>query len=479
MRQINLKIIIMLVFIIPLFFSCGEELLEEEPKGQISSANIAKEESTLKAVLYAAYDHSQLDPFNGWLGHYSWCTDAMWEYGGHLEGKATPFLTFTWNAGTPRVGWPWNGYYTGIRDANSVLDNIEDFEGSEDLKNKWKAEARFLRAWNYSELYSLYGPVPLVKTNERDEFEVPRASDNEMKEFIETELRSVAENLPDSQEEFGRATKGSALGVLVKFLLNTRQWEKSAEVAQDIIEMDIYELYPDYTELFMPSSEPNRGEFLWLSNKSVTVDANACMGCAYPPSYPTNQMIWACNYGVYSDFYQSFYPDDERKELIVAKYYNTSLEDTVNLLEQTEEYGGPRPFKYRDPNGVGVSHGNDIPHVRYADILLSRAEALNMMEGPNQESIDLINQVRDRADIPNLELSDIQSKEALTDTILQERKWEFYFELKRREDLLRHDKLISNAQARGIETAEERDVLFPIPQSAMDANPELEQNPGY
>jgi hypothetical protein len=101
------------------------------------------------------------------------------------------------------------------------------------------------------------------------------------------------------------------------------------------------------------------------------------------------------------------------------------------------------------------------------------------MNGPNQESIDLINEVRDRAGIPNLELSQFASKQALNDTILQERKWEFYFEMKRREDLLRHDKFISSAQARGIGGAEERDVLFPLPQDAMDANPELEQNEGY
>jgi hypothetical protein len=477
MKRKNLKITIILAFLIPMFFSCGEELLQEDPKGQLSSANIASE-STLQAVLYAAYEHSQNDPFNGWLGHYAWCTDEMWEYGGHLEGKAQPFLSFSWNPLTPRVGWPWNGYYTGIRDANSVLDYVDELD-NENLKNMWKAEARFLRAWCYTDLYSLYGPVPLVKTNDRDEFEIPRASDDEMRSFIEAELRAAAENLPESQDEFGRATKGSALAVLCKFLLNTRQWEKSAQVAQEIIDMGIYELYPDYAELFMPSSEPNRGEFLWLFNKSITASSNASMGCAYPPGYPTNQMIWACNYGVYADFYESFYPDDKRKELIIPKYYNTNLEDTVNLLEQTEEFGGPRVFKYRDPNGVGVSHGNDIPSVRYADILLSRAEALNRMNGPNQESIDLINEVRDRAGITNLELSQFASKQALNDTILQERKWEFYFEMKRREDLLRHDKFISSAQARGIGGAEERDVLFPLPQDAMDANPELEQNEGY
>jgi len=91
----------------------------------------------------------------------------------------------------------------------------------------------------------------------------------------------------------------------------------------------------------------------------------------------------------------------------------------------------------------------------------------------------LINEVRDRAGVPDLELSNFASKEDLNDAILQERGWEFYFEMKRREDLVRHDKLISNAQSRGIETAQQKHVLFPISQNVMDANPELEQNSGY
>jgi len=344
MKRVYITKILTLVFLIALFISCGEGLLQEDPRGQLASTNIATE-STLKAVLYAAYEHSCLNYFNGELGQYSWCTDEMWEYGGHLEGKANPFLFFTWNPLTPRVGNPWNSYYHGIRDANSVLDNIVNLEASQSIIDTWTAEAKFLRAWCYVDLYSLYGPVPLVTTNERDVFEIPRATDNEMKEFIESELQAAADALPDSQDEYGRATKGSALGVLCKFFLNTRQWDKSAQVAKEIIDMNLFELYPDYPELFMPSSEPNRGEFLWLSNKSINANSNACMGCSYPSNYPTNQMIWACNYGVYPDFYLSFHPDDKRRDLIISKYYNTNLKDTVNLLEETENYGGPRVFK--------------------------------------------------------------------------------------------------------------------------------------
>src|SRR5690606_39797988 len=101
------------------------------------------------------------------------------------------------------------------------------------------------------------------------------------------------------------------------------------------------------------------------------------------------------------------------------------------------------------PNAISQNNGNDIPVVRYADILLSRAEALNELSGPNQESIDLINQVRTRAGIDNLQLASFSTKEQLRDHILAERGWEFFTEGKRREDLIRMGKFISGALSRG------------------------------
>jgi len=139
-----------------------------------------------------------------------------------------------------------------------------------------------------------------------------------------------------------------------------------------------------------------------------------------------------------------------------------------------------RSFKYTpDPNAVGNSHGNDIAVIRYADILLSRAEALNELNGPTQEALDLIQEVRDRAGLTTpLNLSDY-TKETLRDRILDERGWELYAEKVRRQDLLRHGKFISSAKARGITIADDHHKLFPIPQTEINANPLCEQNPGY
>jgi len=121
--------------------------------------------------------------------------------------------------------------------------------------------------------------------------------------------------------------------------------------------------------------------------------------------------------------------------------------------------------------------GNDFP-VRYADILLSHAEALNEINGPTQEALDLINAVRTKAGVPLLNLSDFGSKESLRDHILRERGWEFFSEELRRQDLVRHGKFIEFGKNRG-KIAFDYQVLYPIPQSEIDRNPNLEQNDGY
>jgi len=109
---------------------------------------------------------------------------------------------------------------------------------------------------------------------------------------------------------------------------------------------------------------------------------------------------------------------------------------------------------------------------------MSRAEALNELNGPTQEAIDLINQVRTRAQADAITLAEYPDKESLRDFILAERGREFYDEGLRRDDMIRHGKFISNAVSRGL-NAKPFHVIYPIPQDQIDNNPNLEQNPGY
>ncbi|WP_373331374.1 RagB/SusD family nutrient uptake outer membrane protein [Salmonirosea aquatica] len=163
----------------------------------------------------------------------------------------------------------------------------------------------------------------------------------------------------------------------------------------------------------------------------------------------------------------------------------TEYTDTKGVKQKLLEDANGKPldnarsFKYTpDPNAISQNNGNDIPEIRYADILLSRAEALNELSGPTQESIDLINQVRTRAAVPALSLADFSTKEQLRDHLLKERGWEFFTEGKRREDMIRMGTFISNAVARG-KNAQPFHVLYPLPQSEIEANPNLKQNEGY
>ena len=182
---------------------------------------------------------------------------------------------------------------------------------------------------------------------------------------------------------------------------------------------------------------------------------------------------FAAQFKIRSEFLELFEEGDERLDAFLFEYVNQAG-DTVSLGEDDV-----RSFKYpEDPDGTNSVTSNDLPLVRYADILLSRAEALNELNGPNQESIDLINQVRGAAGVDDIELTNFGSTQELRDFILDERGREFHTEFLRRQDLIRHGKFIEMAQQRG-KPAQDYHVLYPIPQSELDRNSNLEQNPGY
>jgi hypothetical protein len=465
-----------------------EDALNEEVFSQLSPENFLTTQEGIKSVLDAAYAEGYL---NGYSHHSvrnidEWCTDIEWETGGGENRTAVLMIDFTWDA---TVGWMygdmWQKPYRAIRDANTVLENLEAADMPDNTKSLFEAEAHFVRAMSYYHLYTWFGLVPLRKST-TDELELPRASQEELLAFIESEMLAAIPVLPDpgSELQYGRVNKGGARGLLTKFYLNTKQWQKCVDMASEIMGMGTYGLYPDYAEMFKVQNERNQ-EFILVYPEIPNAPGNNYINGAFPTAFAedpvsglkmqSNWNNWAAQYRLYDSFYNSFAANDKRKALILTHYINTAG-DSVSLLNENNT----RSFKYwPDPNAISNEHGNDIAEVRYADILLARAEALNAMNGPNQESIDLINLVRDRAGLLGYSLADFPSKEALNDAILQERGWEFYSERMRRQDLIRMDNFISSAQARGVANAKPMHRVFPLPQAALDANPMLTQNDGY
>jgi len=391
----------------------------------------------IKSVLDGAYAEGYL---NGYSHHSvrnieEWCTDIEWETGGGENRTAVLMINFTWDAS---VGWMygdmWLKPYRAIRNANVVLENIANTNMTENERATYIAEARFLRALSYYYLHSWFGPVPLRKSSE-DELYLARPSEEEMQQFIESELLAAIPDLPDpgNEEAYGRVNKGGARTLLAKFFLNTKQWQKAADMAKEVMDMGNSSLFPEYSMLFRVENDRN-SEYI-LSYPQIP-NAPSCNyvngafpgGFAYHPesglTFQSSWRNWAAQYRLYDSFYNSFEDGDKRMDLIIDSYVNNNGQ-TVSLLNNNNT----RSFKYwPDPAASGNDHGNDVPGVRYADILLSRAEALNELNGPNQESIDLINTVRDRADVELLSLTDFSTKEELRMHLLDERAWEFFTE---------------------------------------------------
>ncbi len=486
----RIKILLITTISLVAFNGC-EEPLQEEIFSQLDPNTLFVSENGIERVLFSAYGDAQIiDNLGNNIAWFEeWTTDVGWETGGGANRNATLMINFTWDASSPNhFTILWNALYASIRNCNLVIENIDASPVSDQAKTRLLAEARFVRASAYYTLYNLHGPVPL-RTSNLDKLEIPRATDDEMKSFLEAEFLAAAADLPEKGElsgyRHGRATKGAALGYLTKFYLNTKQWQKCADIAQDLIDLGNYELWPEYTTLFTVDNEEINDEYIWFHAAMNIGPGNNYINGAFPPQYKSrvdgsapwssNMSNWARQDRLYDDFYNSFDPADKRRELIVTEYINNS-DQVVSLLNNNNT----RAFKFLpDPNAVGNNHGNDIPVIRYADILLSRAEALNELNGSTQEALDLINEVRARTELPDLLLSDFSTKDQLRDHLLDERGWEFYTERIRREDLIRHNKFISSAIARGVTHANENHLVFPIPQVEITSNPAVSQNDGY
>ena len=470
-------------------FACAKTL-EVTPKSEFSPGNVLTSESGIKSLLFSAYAQQQTQSNSRFvINDTEMCTDVGYDTGGGENGTLVTIINFTWD---PSIGTfagdLWNPNYASIRDANGVIENIDNVKTTDANKKLFQAEARALRGQAYAALYNYFGPVPL-RTPATQTGPLARATDEEMKTFIEADLTQAIADLPapGKEEAYGRMNKGIANGLLAKYYLNTRHWQKAADAAKAVIDFSYYTLNPDFVALFRVENEgsSNREMMLVLQCRTEDPFGNWFQAGALPPAYKTSPQFpnyeykttmsnFATQYRLRTAFTNTFAPADKRLKLICTSYVNNNNQ-TIDLTTGDNA----RSFKYWDNATVGNNSGTDVPILRYADILLTRAEALNELGGPTAECFTLINAVRTRAGLPSLTLSDTPTKEAFRTAMFQERGWEFVSEAKRREDLLRQGTFISGALARGITNAKPERALFPIPQAEVDANPLCKQNPGY
>jgi hypothetical protein len=473
---------------VSIFFSSCHDRLVEVPSSQLNPERLLVIEKGIDALLFSAYGDLQFANQEMLTKIYmsEWPSDITWPQGGSLNRNAVKYMEWVWNPSDFLQGGPiWNKMFQAIRDANLILDEIQNVNSSGDYKKLVSAEARFIRATAYDYLYGWYGNVPLLtKSRTSENLKNGQGDEATLLKFISDELEAVVSLLPNPGQEksYGRANKGAALGILTKFYLNTKNWQKSVTAVEQLMNLKFYQLEPSVTTLFSVDRERNK-EFIFV-DPCVNVNRNNIIPVAMLPdrfAYAPGGNFGA-NTQMFDSFINSFESTDDRRKMFITEHTETNGKFTVLLGTKEKPINKSVSAKFiQDPLATTQGgHGNDFSIVRYADILLSLAEALNEINGPNTRSTDLINTVRNRANATPIKLVSFTTKDALRDYInSKERGWEFFTEAKRREDLIRNGSWISQAKVRGKASAKESMKLYPIPQVEIDANPNIMQVVGY
>ena len=411
----------------------------------------------------------------------------------------TPQRNFDFNPGYDMFGQFYRYMVPSVTRATYVLAILELTPMEDEaLKNRLMAEVISCRAqWLY-DLESFYGPPAVVLDKEKalnpeELYFPPRLSEDEYLAFVETDLQFAIEHLPvkyDNAADYGRWTKGAAASVLMKMYMHHKRFDKAIAISETIMTCG-YGLVSEYKMIWDINNEKNE-ECIFVLPCVAKYNENANL---YQFHVLPQDWVWLSGAKVQSadgirvpwEVYDKYDQEDGRLSCLVKDYY--ILRNRVPALIDGRATGrlrqGAIPVKYgEDPDSDGQFCGNDIVLIRYADILLLRAEALNEVNGVNQESIDLINRVRDRAFNNNpakrVDISMFPGKESLRDYILQERQFELFMEGERREDLIRHGKYIQNARDRGITTAMPHHVRYAIPsQIIVEGQGNIKQNEGY
>ncbi|MCV9929918.1 RagB/SusD family nutrient uptake outer membrane protein [Flavobacterium sp. LS1R49] len=481
-------------------FSCNQDL-EPTVYSNLTNTNGYQTKSDAVAAINSVYARLKGptvgDNFSYWATRHFALTDIATDLG-HCQFGGDPgqLSLGTWSSTNGLLQEDWNSMYKLIANANTAIFGITSIAAISDTeKAQFIAEARFLRASAYMDLTDAWGPVILITEKDLAKpdylVQTPPTSVEDMDAFIIKELNDVANILPVNYknnaiydtDDVGRATKGAALTLLAKLYLRSHDWQKVADLTQQVMSLNEYSLFPTYMGLF---KENNKwcNENIFSSLSDANTNGTELLNHFGPTDHPVLKNRWQY-YTVNWDFYNTFGDEDDRKKCFFPEFMGT---DGL-LHKQAPSLGAEPPAgelympdvctrKYADDETTTYYDGHSVNILRYADVLLSRAEALNEISGPTSEAIDLINQVKRRSHAKQLVISDY-NQATLRDAILQERGWELFFEGKRRQDLIRMNKYDVLVNAYHLRVGEAAQIKMPqnkyytYPQSQVDLNPKL------
>lgn len=486
----NIKYIILSSVALFATISCSDDFVDVEPANPASD-NYFNTEQDYQDALVGAYDLLQTTYQNVLLGEIASDNTLC---GGESATDVPGFqqiddMIHTSSNSQLRAIWGW--MFAGVNRANFILefqDNI-DFDGKENIL----AQARFLRAYYYFELVKWFGDVPLV-VDKRILFGEQNDLDRTPKEAvyaqIELDLIYAIDNLPYTQTQVGRITKGSAEALLGKAYLYQDKFGAAALVLENLIDNGPHDLVTDYTTLFENDNENNiesvfevqytdqEGagfECLQCSEGNVAVGFNGIRNYNGPLfdsgfsfNVPTQEAV------------DEFESDDPRFETAILdiEAWAASTGATFGTGYEHTGYYNRKYIARKGDSNIGdqnLTNPNNYRAIRFADVLLMAAEALNRGSIADDRAQNYLNRVRQRA-FGDMNHDVTVSGTALTEAIYHERRVELVGEGHRFFDLVRTGRAAQ--EINGFIAGKHE--LFPIPQIEIElTGNRWAQNPGY
>lgn len=402
------------------------------------------------------------------------------------------------NSDNPYLGTYWNSHYRGIANANVAIEKIPGIEMAADSQNRLLGEARFLRAYYYYNLVRIFGEVPLIL----ESLDITSEQLFPEKASVATIYDSIVEDLKVAEtsglpftDQSGRASLAAVKALLADVYLTMAgypigggdEYYNLAKVkAEEVIQSGEFYLFDSYSDLRNEETE-NLGEHIFM----VQYDKNILNRNGFQQLFTPNNRgisLYSSETGMIfpiEEFVESYEPGDKRTEEKQFYYREFSLATDRNTVV---DLNGWHIYKWFDP----VAHtetalsGLNWPLYRYAEVLLIYAESENEINGPTQAAYDAVNQIRNRAELP--ELVGL-TQEAFREVIWKEKWHELSYENKTWFDMVRlrkafdletetFDDFVDHSFIYG-PVLSERELLFPIPTAEIRNNENLSQNPGY
>ncbi len=519
-----------------------DDHLTEVPYSFVAPENFYRNADDALAALAGAYDGFQADVDALGIGdteyygrHFWMLTDYPTETMTLRLGatnERTDADVFTVDPAHTYIIGVWQAAFHAVNRGNAVIDNVPGIAGMDAaLRDRIVAEARFLRAYHYFNLVRLFGDVPLylTETSSLEELQRPRSPQAEVYAAIISDLEAAVPLLPAryTGNNVGRVTSGAARALLAKVNLQygavggggAAAFTAAEQWAREVVASAQYQLLPSYASVFSQTNENNAEVIFDIQNtRADGAGGHMCDQYAPRPLPSQSDFPWCDSqnpsFGVEWPFYYSYHPDDTRRAATWLLSYTKKSGATVtwdSTQAAVDAYGhfAPVPHKYIDKT-PGSQDGAEEPNfilIRYADVLLSLAEAINENAGPTEEARGLVNQVRRRAGAPEIPAG--LGKQQMKDAIFLERRYEFAGEGHGHFDSQRswawaaaRIEEFSTNEARAFWNRprpsgcssciprnssvpkitldlDDHHRFYPIPSEAIAVNPQLTQNPGY